>query len=332
MRTRAGAPGRDLVAGAGVRVRLAGGLDRGTLVVAGVATLGLIMAVLDTTIVNVALDGAGRLDWLGAALLCPGLAGVVFGLSQTESHGGLSAPAAVGPIAAGLALIALFARHSVRVPRALIDLRLFRVPSFRAAAALTFLLGGALFGTLLVLPLYYQLARGQTALHAGLLLAPQGIGAALVLPLGGLLTDRVGGGRVALVGCAITGLATLPLVLVDADTSFVALGAVLFVRGIGLGASIQPATAAAYATLTADAVPRATAALNTLRQIGGSIGTALLAVVLQHEGGMTPAAGAFGHVFTWSAGLMALTLVPAVALARAERARLRAVNRDRVAR
>jgi hypothetical protein len=64
---------------------------------------------------------------------------------------------------------------------------------------------------------------------------------------------------------------------------------VLFVRGIGLGASIQPATAAAYATLTADAVPRATAALNTLRQIGGSIGTALLAVVLQHEDALLPA-------------------------------------------
>ena len=265
--------------------------------------------------------GAGRLDWLGAVLLCPGLGGIVFGLSQVESHGGLSAPAAVGPLVTGVALIALFAWHSLRVPRALIDLQLFRRPGFRAAATLTFLLGAALFGTLLVLPLYFQLERGQSALHAGLLLAPQGIGAALVLPLSGQLTDRLGGGRVALVGCAITALATLPLVLVDAHTSFVALDAVLFVRGIGLGASIQPATAAAYATLTADAVPRATAALNTLRQIGGSIGTALLAVVLQHEGGMTPSPGAFGRVFVWSAGLMALTLLPAIALSRDRAAR-----------
>jgi MFS family permease len=300
------------------RRELTGGLDHGTLVAAGVATLGLIVAVLDTTIVNVALDtlfrdlnaglgtgqwistgyllalaiviplsgwiterfgskrtwitslalfgagsalcglassvgelialiaiavaaralapdaghaegGAGRLDWLGAVLLCPGLGGIVFGLSQVESHGGLSAPAAVGPLVAGVALIALFAWHSHRVPRALIDLQLFRRPGFRAAATLTFLLGAALFGTLLALPLYFQLERGQSALGS-----PRR-------------------------------------------------------RGIGLGASIQPATAAAYATLTADAVPRATAALNTLRQIGGSIGTALLAVVLQHEDALLPA-------------------------------------------
>jgi len=227
----------------------------------------------------------------------------------------------------------------------LIDLRLFRSPRLRAAATVTLLLGAALFGTLLVLPLYYQVDRGQSALSAGLLLAPQGIGAAVMLPISGRLTDRIGGGPVVVAGCSLVALATLPLAFVSDHTPYALLGGVLFIRGLGLGASIQPATAAAYAVLNSSQVPRATAALNTVRQIGGSIGTALLAVVLQHEavkalsstsgggGGLlaplpaaeraqisAPVATAFGHTFMWAAVLAFLAIVPAIALLRAEHA------------
>src|ERR687891_940611 len=273
---------------------------------------------------------AGALDWLGVALLCPGMAGIVFGLSETESHGGLDHPIAFGPIVAGLVLVGLFVWHSGRVARPLIDVRLFRSRGFRASAIATFLLGGALFGTLLVLPLYYQVARGQSALDAGLLIAPQGLGAATMLPISGRLTDRLGGGPVVLAGCCLVALATLPLAFVSDHTPYALLGGVLFVRGLGLGASIQPTIAAAYALLDSAQVPRATAALNTIRQVGGSIGTALLAVVLQHEGAAVlpaggargllaplspdqreqisgPVATAFGHTFMWAVvlGLLA---------------------------
>jgi EmrB/QacA subfamily drug resistance transporter len=291
---------------------------------------------------------AGALDWLGAVLLCPGLAGIVFGLSEIESHGGIGRPIAFVPILAGFALVGLFARHSLRVARPLIELRLFRARGFRAAATATFLLGGALFGTLLVLPLYYQVDRGESALDAGLLLAPQGIGAALMLPISGRLTDRIGGGPVAVAGVTILAFATVPFAFVSDHTPYALLGGVLFIRGLGLGASIQPTTAAAYALLESSQVPRATAALNTLRQIGASIGTALLAVVLQHEskaalssagGGAGrllapltasareqisgPVATAFAHTFMWAVALAVLAIVPAVALLRAERAERR---------
>src|SRR3954464_11659573 len=95
---------------------------------------------------------AGPLDWVGATLLCTGLVGIVFGLSETESHGGIGHPISFAPIVAGLAMVALFVGHSLRVARPLIDLRLFRSRGFRAAATTTFVLGAALFGTLLVLP------------------------------------------------------------------------------------------------------------------------------------------------------------------------------------
>jgi len=288
---------------------------------------------------------AGRFDSLGVALLCPGLVGVVFGLSEIESRGGIGDPGVFGPIAAGLILIGLFAWHAVRVPRPLIDVRLLRSPGFRAASLATLLLAAALFGTLLSLPLYYQVDRARSALAAGLLIAPQGVGAAVMLPISGRLTDRIGAGPFVVAGTSLLALATVPLIFVSAHTPVALLGAVLFVRGLGLGAAIQPTTAAAYAVLDSSQVPRATAALNTLRQVGASIGTAVIAVVLQHESASAlapagshasgmfapvppadqariagPLADAFGHAFIWAVGMAVLAILPAIALWRAERA------------
>src|SRR3954464_5335258 len=143
---------------------------------------------------------AGRLDWLGLGLLSPGLAGIVFGLSESESHGGFGAPLVWIPIVVGIVLVAGFVRHAWRAERPLIDVRLFRDRVFAAASATTFLIGGALFGAMIILPLYYQVARGESALTAGLLMAPQGLGAAAAMPIAGKLTDRLGGGRVAVAG------------------------------------------------------------------------------------------------------------------------------------
>jgi EmrB/QacA subfamily drug resistance transporter len=165
---------------------------------------------------NAGRSDAGRLDLVGVVLLCPGLVGVVFGLSETESQGGIDHPGVFGPIAAGLLLIGLFVRHAIRVRRPLIDVRLFRSPGFRAAALATLLLAAALFGTLLTVPLYYQVDRGRSALDAGLLLAPQGIGAAAMLPFSGRLTDRLGGGPLVVTGCCIIALATVPWIFVSA--------------------------------------------------------------------------------------------------------------------
>src|SRR5215217_4044762 len=295
---------------------------------------------------------AGRLDWLGLGLLSPGLGLFVFGLSESESHGGFSDPLVWGPIVAGLALVALFVVHSTRAERPLIDVRLFRVRAFSAAASTTFLVGAALFGAMIILPLYYQVARGETALTAGLLMAPQGFGAAMAMPLAGRLTDRVGGGRVALVGLLILTAGTIPFAFLAADSSYSVLAALLVVRGLGIGASMMPAMAAAYATLERAAVPRATSALNALQRIGGSIGTAVLAVVLQGNikdelatlpGGAAAASGtlerlpeaararaaeplasAFGSTFWWAVAMSVAALVPATILAVTQRRERRA--------
>src|SRR5215210_1436879 len=293
---------------------------------------------------------AGRLDWVGLGLLSPGLGAFVFGVSESESHGGFGDPIVWGPMVAGVVLVALFVRHAIRAARPLIDVRLFRVRTFSAAASTTFLVGAALFGAMIILPLYYQVARGESALTAGLLMAPQGFGAALAMPLAGRLTDRVGGGRVAVVGLLILTAGSIPFAFVEATSSYTVLAGLLVVRGLGIGASMMPAMAAAYATLQPADVPRATSALNALQRIGGSIGTALLAVVLQGQikdhlasaqGGAAgapaasgtlerlpeevrsrvaePLASAFASTFWWAVAVSVVALVPATVLAVTQR-------------
>jgi EmrB/QacA subfamily drug resistance transporter len=285
-------------------------------------------------------EGERPLDVLGFLLVSPGLAGIVFGLSEVASHGGVEA-SALAPLLVGAALLALFVRHALRTGHPLVDLRLLRRPGFAAAAATVFLLGGALFGALLILPLYYQVARGLSPLDAGLLMAPQGLGAAAGMAVGGRLTDRVGGGRVIVVGLVLLSLGTAVFTQIGATTSYWLLGAALVVRGVGLGATMMPAMAAAYSTLDRAAVPRATPMLNTLQRVGGSLGTAVLAVVLQHRlaaelgsrlagGGRAvpagvraraaePLAHAFAGTYWWAVAFGALALVPAGVLAFVER-------------
>ena len=282
---------------------------------------------------------AGRLDWRGLLLLSPGLGGVVFGLSQSESQGGFGHPLVLGPVVAGGLLVTAFVRHAGRAERPLIDLALFRSRAFSAAAATTFLMGGALFGAMIVLPLYYQIGRGESALTAGLLMAPQGLGAALAMPIAGRMTDRVGGGRVATVGLVVLTLATIPFAFVSESTAYAPLAVLLVFRGLGLAGTLMPAMAAAYATLQGSDIPRATSAVNVFRQLGGSLGTALLAVVLQgqiasrvsgFENGLerlpeetrrsvaAPLADAFAHTFWWAVAISLVALVPAVILMRAQ--------------
>ncbi len=221
-----------------------------------------------------------RLDWVGIALLSPGLAAVIYGLAESGSAGGFGAPEVLLPIAAGLAALALFVRHALRTPNALIDLRLFANRTFAVSAATLVLVIVAVFGGMLLLPLYLQAVRGETAMATGLLLAPQGFGAMIAMPIAGQLADRTGVGRIVPVGLVLVGLSFLALTQLEADTSYWAFGAVLFVMGLGMGATMMPVFSGAMQTLRQSAVARASTTLNINQQVGASIGTAVLSVLL----------------------------------------------------
>jgi len=226
--------------------------------------------------------GRARLDGIGLALASPGIAAVVFGLARVGVEGGFAHTSVVVPLIAGVALLAAFTvRARQRGGSALVDVRLFRVRSFRAATSLLFLSGFALYGGMLLVPLYFQQVRGSTAFGAGLFIAAQGIGVLGSRTLAGTLTDRIGARWVTLTGLLVTAAATVPFALATTGTPQWWLVITLVVRGLGLGAVTIPVMAAAYVGLAKDEIPHASIITRIAQQIGGSFGTAVLAVVLE---------------------------------------------------
>ena len=282
-----------------------------------------------------------RLDLRGLALLSPGIGVFLYGMSEAGNEGGFGNTRTMAAAAIGLVLVALFVWHAtVRGKNALIDVSLFVRRGFATAAATNFLLGIALFGSLILLPLYYQVVRHESPLQTGLLLVPQGLGAALAMPLAGWLTDKIGARVVVSAGMVLALLGTLAYTQVGAGTSYLYLAAALLVIGVGLGSTIMPSMAAAFQTVSREETPRATSALNAIQRIAGAIGTALMAIILQRaiaanvpglHGGIqamaalsqeqrtqaAPAlADAFGTTFWVAVGLIGAALVPALLLPR----------------
>jgi EmrB/QacA subfamily drug resistance transporter len=264
------------------------------------------------------------LDYRGLVMMATGLPLITYGLAEVGSTGGFTSAKVIFPIVGGIALVALFCRHALRVRHPLLDLRLYRKPTFSSASIAMFCLGAALFGGLILLPLYWQGVRHESVVDTGLLTAPQGLGAALMMPIAGRLTDRYGGGPLALIGVIVTTLGTIPFALIGAHTSIAWLSVAMIFRGFGIGLAFMPAMSAAFASLKRSELSDATPQMNVLQRVGGSIGIAVLAVVLQRSliGAHTSAAmaSAYGTAFAAAAVLTALAVIPCIVLMRAERA------------
>lgn len=256
-------------------------------------------------------DRGHRLDAVGLALLSPSIAALLYGLSRVGLVGGVADALVLLPLAAGLVLLVTFIVHALRDRAPLLDLRLFRVSSFSTSTALMFLSGFVLYGALLLVPLYFQDVRGHDPLRTGLLLAPQGIGVLLSRGVAGSLTDRIGPRWVVTTGLALAAAGTLPFALAGAGTSEWVLAAALVVRGFGLGAVTLPVFATAYEGLDRAQIPDASIITRTSQQVGGSFGSAVLALILASQ-----VAGAAGYrtTFWWTLAFTAVALVLALRL------------------
>ena len=257
-----------------------------------------------------------RLDACGLLLCSGGVSLLVWGLSAAGGQGGSADPGAWGAALGGAVLLVLFGVRGVRGKREpVISLRLFRNRDFLAASAFLFLVTTALFGAVLLIPLFCQMIRGGTSLSAGLLVVPQGLGVAFAIPLAGNLTDRYGPRTVVLPGLLLTVLGTLVFTRATPNTPLAVLDSSLVIRGVGIGCMMMPASAAAYVSLPARDLAQAAGTTTLLRCIGSSFGTALPAVIL--AGGLRhrEPTDAF-HLAFWAVlALSVLCALPAALLA-----------------
>ena len=230
---------------------------------------------------------AGRMPWverkvdvIGLFLATPGVALVIYGLTQASVYG-WSTWQALLPLSGGVLLVAGFVSWELRQEHPLLDMRVFRDAGFAASMVVGVIMASALFGAVFLIPVFMQEVQGKDTLQAGLLLAPQGLAAAAAMTISGTLSDRFGARPVVFAGILALVAATLLLPGVTPATDNWSWILITSARGLGMGFAMMPNFAAAYVTLPPAAIARATAVSNTLQRVASSFGIAMLATIVE---------------------------------------------------
>jgi EmrB/QacA subfamily drug resistance transporter len=261
------------------------------------------------------VDRAQKLDFVGLLLLTGAFCALIFGITKLR---GTDLPLAWGLIGGGLVLIVVYSVYVLRSKTPpLLDIRLFARRNFTMSTLLVFVYGAISTAVLFILPLYFQQIHGETSLVAGLLLVPQGVGMFLTRSMAGKATESHGAKPVILAGVALTLAGTVPLALIGNATSLLPAIIFLLVRGAGLGLLSVPVMTCVYDDLDLKETAQGTTSMRIFQQIGGALGTAVLAIVLSHalaQAGAADAVAAYNTAYWWSVGMTAACALPALLL------------------
>ncbi|MCX5398095.1 DHA2 family efflux MFS transporter permease subunit [Streptomyces sp. NBC_00102] len=266
-------------------------------------------------------EGRRPLDVLGLLTAAACTVGVVLAVHAFSQTGLSARPASLVPLVVAVVSGAVFVRHQLRTEAPLLNLRLFTHRVYRTAAINIFCLGFVLFSPMMLIPLYFESARGESAVTTGLLMSAGGTGVVVAGLACRPIMKKIGGGTTVVIGIVLTMLATVPLTALSSSTSYVLLCAAIAVRGLGTGLTIVPAMTRAFESVEPRSIPDASTQLNLVQRIGGTFALAVVTVVLDRAArshhGLVPAA--FADSFGLLLAVYALTLAPAVALLIADR-------------
>ncbi len=235
----------------------------------------------------------GRLDPVGVLLSIVGLALLTYGIIEGGEQGSLTSPEVLATTLGGVAVLIAFVAYELRSDHPALDIRLFRNPSFSASVGAIGLVFFAAFGLLFFMTFYLQLVRGYSPLETGLLYLPFASAQLLFAPLSGSLVNRFGTRAVAAFGLFLVAVTMAVITQFDADTSLWVLGATFFVQGAGMANVLPPVTTAVMGAVPREKAGVGSAMTNTVRQVGGALGVAVLGSLLaaQYRDGVAPALG-----------------------------------------
>jgi EmrB/QacA subfamily drug resistance transporter len=227
------------------------------------------------------LEERPSFDVPGFLLVAAGVSLVLYALSQASVDGWTSITV-VGLLSFGLLLLGVFGVQEMRLihrgKQPLLDLRLFTNAAFSSATLTAMLVYFAMYGGLLLIPVYLQELRGLSALAAGILLLPQGL---VTLAIGGVLVDRFGGKVVTILGLLLFGFSNWQLSFLTLHASLGWFQVLLMMRGTSIGLILQPLQVVAMSEIRAAQMPLATALNTVLGTVTSSLGIAVLATVVQ---------------------------------------------------
>jgi EmrB/QacA subfamily drug resistance transporter len=228
----------------------------------------------------------GDLDLRGMVLVAGTVISVVWGIVRVGSAGWTS-PSVLLPLAAAVGLGAAFVGWERRTPKPLLPLRFYREPAFVLSNLVSLAMYFGVFGSIFFLTQYMQDSLGFSPFEAGLRTLPWTAMPMIVAPAAGLLIDRIGGSRLMAAGLALQGIGLAWIAsIATVDLSYSRLVPALAVSGIGMGLVFAPTMAVVLAAVRPHEHGKASGANNTVREIGGALGIAVLTTVFQSHFGI----------------------------------------------
>jgi len=253
--------------------------------------IGLIVIPLAATRLTETTGPNGAVDLPGLGLASAGLFGIVFGLVRGNSHGWTSLGVA-GPMIAGAALVVAFVAWELRVARRgtepMVPMRFFAKREFSAANAVSLLMYFGMFGSIFLLAQFFQVVQGYTPLQAGIRTLPWTMMPMFVAPIAGILSDRIGSRGLLVVGMVLMSGALAWIALVASPTvAYIKLVPPFVLAGIGMSLYFAPTANLVLSAVRREEEGKASGVNNTIREVGGVLGIAVLAAVFSAAGGYT---------------------------------------------
>lgn len=235
-----------------------------------------------------ALPGV-RLDLVGMVLAAAGLCAVAWGIVHGDTDGWTSARV-LGAFLGGAALLAVFVGWEARVAEPMLPLSFYRVRAFTLTNVVSAAMYFGVFGSLFLLAQYLQIVPQRTPFEAGVRTLAWTLMPMFVAPVAGVLTDRVGGGRLMALGLFLQGVGLGWINLVaGTGTPYSAVVGPMIVAGVGMGFVFAPTAAVVLGSVSREHAGKASGANTTVREIGGALGIAVLSsVFVAHGGTETP--------------------------------------------
>jgi DHA2 family multidrug resistance protein len=220
-----------------------------------------------------------RLDVFGLITVVIGVGAILYATTVVETSGWRVPGVALWFGVGGTALVAFTVTELFVAREPLLDLRLFRHPTFLIASLVGYVTIVSLFGAEFLMPLYLQAARGLSAMHTGLIMLPMAIAAGIFTPLAGHLYDRIGPRMLLVTGFSLLAINTWNFARLDATTPIAWICALLAIRGAALGLTTQTTFVTAMSVVSGSALPRGTSLVNASRNVVHSLGVAVLATL-----------------------------------------------------
>jgi EmrB/QacA subfamily drug resistance transporter len=223
-----------------------------------------------------------KLDVFSLFLSSIGFGGILYGFSSAGSKG-WSSPEVYLTIIVGVISLILFIIRQLKQEQPLLNFRIYKYPMFALSSVITMVVNLALFSGMLLLPIYVQTLRGISPMDAGLLLLPGAILMSIMSPITGKLFDKFGGRIIAAIGLFIMMITTYGFSKLALDTSYTNLIILYSVRSFGMSMVMMPVSTNGLNQLPTRFYPHGTAMNNTLNQVAGAIGTALLVTIMTNR-------------------------------------------------